>query len=60
MFPDGWFESILVPTSLISLALVSVAKWVLRGRSADPAHNPPPFSSGLGTGHGGVEKLFLR
>ena len=34
--------------------VVSVAVRVLQGRIASPTPNPPPFSSGLGTGNGGV------
>ena len=39
------------PSSLdFSLVKVSVAGSFFRGRGANPAHNPPFFTSGLGTG----------
>ena len=37
-----------------------MASVVLHGGVASPTTNPPPFSTGLGTGHGGVRRKFTK
>ena len=39
---------------------VSVAFGFLRGKGAGLTHNPLPFSSGLGNGHGGVFLEYMH
>ena len=50
--------SIRPPLVIISLVSISVAEFILQGRVAGPTPNPPPFSSGLGTGNGGVTRNY--
>ena len=53
--PFAWFVSLL-PGEVNSFAVISVAGKFLWGGVASPTPSPPPFPSGLGTGHGGVAK----
>ena len=56
--PMEWSASLLLPGEDDSFAVVSVAGTFLWSGGAEPSPNYPPFSSGHGTGYGGVHTLY--
>ena len=57
--PFAWSASLLLPGEVNSFAVVSAVGKFYGSGGAGSTYNPPPLSSGLGTGHAGVINVHI-